>query len=235
MYGRRQAVGICIILNGRGGRVNRGRQLLSRWKSDGDFKTVTAASGALAATVLFALLNGYLGVRHASLWHGSICPFYIVLTLLRGRILAAERRITADKTPETGRRRAYIQGAALLLLLGLCLIVPAALPVKLQKPVELTLVPGIAVAAFTTWKVIMASVNLKRRNTSADPLVRLLRTVSFMDALVSILTLQNTLIMVSGRGDGLVLLPLTAVSSGAILAVILLLSVSALVHGIRDR
>lgn len=66
--------------------MSKGKQFLDRWKTDYDFKTVTGASGSLAMTVVFALYNGFLGVRHSSLRYGTICVYYIVLT---GLLLSA--------------------------------------------------------------------------------------------------------------------------------------------------
>ena len=90
-------------------------------------------------------------------------------------------------------------------------------------------------AAYTTYKVVMASVNLKKRKRSADNLVRLLRTISFIEALVSVLALQNTLIMVNMKGDGSEMLKLTAVTSAAIMLAVLALSVSAMIIGVSRR
>lgn len=60
-----------------------------------------------------------------------------------------------------------------------------------------------------------------------------LRTVNFIDALVAVLTLQNTLIMVEGTAaDGSAMLPLTAVSSGAIYAVIVAVTIRMLQKGL---
>ena len=89
----------------------------------------------------------------------------------------------------------------------------------------MTLIPAIAMAAYTVYKVVIGSLNLKRKNRSENLLVRFLRTINFMDALVSIVTLQNTLIMVNTSGDKRTMLPLTAVSSGLIWAAIVILSI----------
>ena len=96
----------------------------------------------------------------------------------------------------------------------------------------MTLIPAIAMAAYTTYKVIMASVNLKRRKRSSDRLVRLLRTINFIDALVSVLSLQNTLIMVNMKGDGSEMLTLSAITSAAIMLTVLALSIAAMIKGI---
>ncbi|MBE6989297.1 MAG: hypothetical protein E7426_00945 [Ruminococcaceae bacterium] len=206
---------------------------IDKWKSDYDFKTVIGAFGALPATVFYALYNGFLGIHHASLWHGTMCIYYILLAALRALIVAAERRYAARGTGDGGGRGVYITASALLLLLNLSLIVPISMLVRQQTPVDLTLIPAIAMAAYTTYKITMAAVHLRRRRTSADALVKLLRTIGFIDALVSVLTLQNTLIMVNARGDAHTLLPLTALTGGAIWLAALLLSVSALVRGVR--
>lgn len=211
--------------------MNRGKQYINRWKTDFDFKTVISASGSLAATAIFAFYNGFLGIRHASLWYGTICVYYLILVILRGIIITAEKKTLRDKR-EDRRSKVYITVSALLLILNLSLIIPISLMVVQQKPVNLTLIPAIAMAAYTTYKIIMASVNLKRRKRSSDSLVRLLRTISFIDALVSILTLQNTLIMVNSNGEDTGLLPLTAATSAAVFLAVMLLSVAAIIKGI---
>lgn len=72
-----------------------------------------------------------------------------------------------------------------------------------------------------------ASVRLARRKRAAGRLTALLRTIGFIDALVSLLTLQNTLIMVQTGGGDPGMLPFTAVSSFAVFLAVLLVSVSA--------
>ena len=87
-------------------------------------------------------------------------------------------------------------------------------------------------AAYTTYKVIMASVNLKRRKRSSNRLIRLLRTISFVDALVSILSLQNTLIMVNMKNESTEMLTLSAITSAAIMLAVLAISIAAMGNGI---
>ncbi len=209
------------------------KRFLRRWRTEYDFKTFLNASGSLAVTVAFALYNGFLGITHRSLWYGTICIYYIVLVLLRGIIIAAERKTSRSKSPETARNRICVASSFLLLFLNICLVVPAAIMVRQQKPVNMTLIPAIAMAAYTTYKITMASVNLRKRKASTNSLVWLLRTISFIDALVSILTLQNTLIMVNSEGSDPDMLPLTALTSAAVWVAVLLLSFHAIVRAIR--
>ena len=112
--------------------------------------------------------------------------------MLRGLIILYERKRHA----RANRKKIHLIASIVLFILNIALILPLAIMVVRQKPVNLTLIPAIAMAAYTTYKVIMASINLKRRKKTSNILVKLLRSISFIDALVSVITLQNTLIMV---------------------------------------
>ena len=208
------------------------KQFFDRWKTDYDFRTVAGAFGSLFVTAVFALYNGFLGVSHASLWHGTICVYYLVLVILRGVVIAARERTARKSDPSRYQSRVYFASATLLLFLNLCLVVPVSLMVVRQKPVTLSLIPAIAMAAYTTYKVATASVNLKRRSRSADRLVRMLRTISFIDALVSILSLQNTLIMVNMKGESPEMLTLSAITSAVVMLAVLAVSIAAARKGV---
>ena len=209
------------------------KQFVTRWKTEYDFKTYISAAVSLMVTLIFAFYNGFLGIHHNSLWYGAICVYYIMLTLLRGLIITAAKRIFQRKSQKNARNNTSLVISFLLLILNISLIVPISIMVKQQKPVSLTLIPAIAMGAYTTYQVIMASVNLRRRKATSDSLVWLLRTISFIDALVSILTLQNTLIMVNSNGKDLGMLPLTAISSAFIWVAALLLSLNAIIKEIK--
>lgn len=212
--------------------MNQMKQLFDRWKTEYDFRTIVGAYSSFFVTAIFALYNGFLGVSHASLWHGTICVYYLVLVILRVVVIAAWKRTARKSDPLRFQSRVYFASAALLLFLNLCLVVPVSLMVVRQRPVTLSLIPAIAMAAYTTYKVAMASVNLKKRTRSADSLVRLLRTISFIDALVSILSLQNTLIMVNMKGESSEMLTLSATTSAGVMLAVLAISIAAMRKGV---
>ena len=136
------------------------------------------------------------------------------------------------------RRRVYLLCCAILLLLDLALVVPVSLMALQKTPVNMGLIPGIAMAAYTTWKVAAASVHLRlqARRSEGNMLISELRAISFIDALVSVLTLQNTLIMINrSDSDPGRMMVLTAVTSAVIYAAILLISVLLLIRGLREN
>ena len=142
--------------------MNSIKQFYGRWKTDYDFKTVTASFSSLAVTVVFALYNGFLGVYHFSLWHGTICAYYLILSILRGYIVLSDKRIAGRDCEAQARKKVYFVSAGLLFILNASLVIPVSLLVMLQKPVDMSLIPAIAMAAYTTYKIVMASVNLKK-------------------------------------------------------------------------
>ncbi len=208
------------------------KALFEQWKTDFEFKTIVAAFGALPVTFLFACYNGFLGIYHRSLWYGAICIYYLILLLLRGSIVATEGRIALKPELASKRNLLCVVMSFWLLVLNLSLITPVTLMVEEQSPVSMSLIPAIAMAAYTFYKITMATINLIKRKQTANNLVRILRTIGFIDALVSILTLQNTLIMVNSTEKDGDLFTLTAVSSGIIFAVIMILCGGNLVKSI---
>lgn len=168
--------------------------------------------GSLVTTAAFALYNGALGVAHASLWHGSICLYYGLLAALRGILLMAERR---EGEISGGRRRGIFYGTwGLTLVMNAALTVPAALMVLSRRPVSMGLIPAIASATYTTYKVTAAIAGLRKKNWSV--FARELGILRFDDALASVLVLQNTLITVMESEVSGDMFYLSAITSGGI-------------------
>lgn len=218
---------------------DRAARLLRMWREDYIVQTFLSAAASLGVTALFALYHGYLGLYYASVWHGSIGVFYFLLMVIRGTVLLTEKR--NQTRPASGqdrcRRRAFLISSFLLLVMDVALIWPIAMMVVLDKPVSMGLTPAIAMAAYTTWKITMASIHMGRqwRRTGGNILVAELRTVNFIDALVAILTLQNTLIMVNRTAaDENSMLPVSAASSAIIYVSIVFITVGMLRKGLRQ-
>lgn len=216
---------------------NNTNNFLEKWKKDYAFKTVTSSVFSFAVTVLFAFYNGFLGIRLSSVWHGSICVYYILLILIRGAILFTEKKNTSKSEQEKSyhRQKTAVISSIILLVLNLALIIPISLMVTLKKPVNMGTIPSIAFAAYTTYKITMASVHIKKqkRRSHKNILIAELRAINFIDAMVSVITLQNTLITVNQSENSNDMLILSAVSSAVIYAVIMITSVFLTVKAIK--
>lgn len=172
-----------------------------------------------ASTVAFALYNGALGAVYASPWHGSICAYYLLLSGARGLLLWGRRRERLGETDGAGLKRGYFYAAGgLILVMDLALTAPVALLVLDQRASSMGMIPAITSATYTTYKVTAAAVGLKR--TPKDPFLRGLSALRFTDALVSVLVLQNTLLLAVDGGITGDMRLLCMVSSAALFAVI---------------
>ena len=212
---------------------------LRTWRKDYTCQTLMSAALSFGCTVLFALYNGYLWFHYGSAWHGSIGISYLLLMVIRGSVLLTEKRNQTRLETEQNRcrRRIFFISSVLLLVMDLALILPISMMAVLDKPVSMGLIPAIAMAVYTVWKITLASIHIgrQRRRSSGNILVAELRTVNFIDALVAILTLQNTLIMVKRTtADENTMLPVSAASSAVIYAVIVVISVRMLWKGLRQ-
>ncbi len=202
------------------------KQIAERRKKDYNFKTLTNAAASFFVTALFALYNGFLGIYYSSVWNGCICVYYILLAVTRGMIPITEKKnLSRAEKADAYRKRTFKIISVVILMMNLALVIPISLMVLNSRPVNMGLIPAIAMAAYTTYKVVIASINIKRMKRSSNILVRELRTINFIDALVSVLTLQNTLIIVNRTEESGDMFVLTAVSSAVIYLVILALSV----------
>jgi len=202
--------------------------LFRRYRQDGRFRALVGTTGSLVASTAFALYNGIAGLVYRAPWNGSICVYYLLLAGIRGYLLANQCRLAGlprSIARRQGQRTCHTAAGALLIL-NLALIAPIALIVRMERPVNMGLIPAIATAAYATWKVTRALIRYRRRSHGADRFTAQLRTVGLVDALVSVLTLQNTLIMVKDEGGGRSMLTLAALSSAVIFICIVAISVA---------
>ena len=200
--------------------------LKKKWNEDHNFKALVSSMTSLCITTIFAFYNGFLGSTLSSIWHGSICLFYLLLVAIRGSILFTEYKIKTKNEEEKRyrRQRTFYVTSALLFLLNISLILPISLMVLLKRPIDMGSIPAISMATYTTYKIIMAIIHMRDHETHI--LIYELRTIDLIDALVSILTLQNTLIMVNSvANERSNMLALCAVSSAMIYALIVLLTI----------
>ena len=210
----------------------RSNGLLNRWRKARPFFARVGAVGSFAVTVVFALYNGGLGIWNASLWHGSICVYYILLSLLRGILLAVERKAgkATLEIAEHHRRKGFYATSGIVLVMNAALLTPVSLMVLDQRPIQTGLTPAIASAAYTTYKISTAAVKWKRTNgTILDRELSMLRLV---DALASILVLQNTVIIAVDGGISPGMFQLVVISSAGIFLLIFAVSVAWFVRNI---
>lgn len=197
--------------------------LISDWQNNYETKTFINSTFSFLITFLFAIYNGFLGLYYGAVWNGSICFYYLFLVVIRGIIIISERKYRKSKDKRF-RKKVHLSTSIILLFMNLSLVAPIILMVLNKKEVSMSMIPAIAVAFYTTIKVVNASVNLKKTKKVSNKLVVELRYINFIEALVSILTLQNTLIAVKGDSGKSEMIILSTISSIGILIFIIIIT-----------
>ena len=198
------------------------REIAEKYRTDFDFRTLLGAAGAFFLTAIFACYNGFLGLYYHSLWNSSICVYYILLASIRAFIVLFERKARGPRgfSLESVKKTRKIT-SVILCMISLSLVVPVLLMLSHKRPVEMSFVPPVVIGAYTVYKIILASVNLKNKKKTEDPFVKKLRDINFIDALISILAFQNTLIIVNHKAGDNTALIFSVVSSFAVLVTIM--------------
>lgn len=203
--------------------------LIRRWINDFKFRTILSSILSFGITVLFAGFNGFIGVKYGAVWNKCICLYYCLLAMLRGLITSGALRY--DESDIANRNRIQMIASVLLVFLNFSLLIPIILMVLNRKNVNMTMLPAISMAVYTIYKVVMASINLRKARHTGDHLVELLRNINFIDAVISILTIQNTLLVVKSPADRKDMTILAAISSAVGISVIILITVRNIVKG----
>lgn len=86
------------------------------------------------------------------------------------------------------------------------------------------MIPAISMAAYTTYRMTMSIIHYLKSKRNENRFIRVIRTINLQDTLVSVLTLQNALIIANGD-DMASMMRLTMWTSAGIWGVILFFTV----------
>ena len=169
------------------------------------FRTVMEACLSLLGNLTYAVFNGVVAILSRSVWYGALGTYYILLTLLRSRLLLHHRRLAKGSLEdEAARRRSeisrYRMSGAVLVAMPLCLSAAIVQMIVADKGYAYGEITIYVVAAYTFFKITRGIMNAVKARKSDDLTVKALRSVSLADAMVSILALQTAMFAAFGGG-----------------------------------
>ena len=190
------------------------------------FKEPITTIYSLLITISFALYNAYLGIRFADAFAISISIYYLLLIWIKTASLIVEKRIKNQSEDDKNRvrKKNYKISSVIVFVIDLCLIAPIILMVTQPKEVKYGIIPAIVMATYTTYKIVMSIINYKRSKKSKNLTSILFKEINIIGTIVSVLSLQHTLIMVNG-GMTKSMQTLSFVTSLGFIAVIIMFSV----------
>lgn len=218
---------------------NKIKEYYVRLKENYILRTLVFASFSFFVTIGFCLFNLFIGIRDQIAWNISIGVYYLLLVVIK--ILVGYHEIKWKKQhlnelqKEEKRETIYLTQSILLLIIDLALITPITLMMLQEKEIHYSSIAAITIATYTVYKIVMASINFYKTRKLNHLSVKIVRNINFVDALVSILTLQYTLIMTFGTGmdDGLKVV--CSLSSFAIWGALITISIFSLIQSIKGK
>lgn len=214
-------------------------KFLKRIKSDYTFRTFVFSAFSFLVTVAFTGYNVFLAVVYRSAWNIGIAIYYALLLCVRAYVIFFEyefnKKNIDDRAKENARKQLYLVQSILLLVMDIALIAPISIMVMQQKDINYSEIPALTIAAYTTYKITAASINIVKTRKGKHLSVKILRNVNFVDALVSVLSLQYTLIMTFGGGIDGKMRTLCAISTFFIWMFIIFISVLSFIHAVKSK
>ena len=194
------------------------KEIVKKLKNDYDKRTVIFAFLSVLVIICFTVYNGILGFLYDSIWHICIFVYYMFLLLIKGLLVFG---ILHKKIRNNQLIVVYIT-FIMLIILTIAMIAPAFLLVLDKRTYNLGLIPSIASAAYTTYSTAMSIVNMKKAKNTDSPIIKQIRLVNIVNTLMSILVLQNTLILANGGYTGDMKKFSMATSVGIIILIIII-------------
>jgi hypothetical protein len=199
------------------------KDFLKIWRTDYHFQTFASSAISSIIGIAFTVYNGFLGIYYQSIWNGTICVYYILLATLRGIIVNTQRGRYAEN--DKSERIVHYVTHCMMLVMNASLIVPILAMIKGDRKYNWGLIPAIAIATYTFYRIVMAIIHYVKSRKNDNSLVRQLRTFNLIDSLVALLTLQNTMIIANEGKIAGGMKCLSIISSAIIWLLIVVMSV----------
>ncbi|MBO5501155.1 MAG: hypothetical protein J6A48_03950 [Clostridia bacterium] len=167
--------------------------MVQRYRSDAVYRASLSLYIGLGINLFNAAFQGIMVIAQRSLWFGALAGYYLLLTLMRGLLsrYAWKNCVGSDLRREWQR---YLACGITLLFLNLALSTVVALVVRRGSGFSY---PGITVyvmALYAFYAIIHGIWNLCRLKHQHSPVLRASIMVSFVKALVSMLSLETAML-----------------------------------------
>lgn len=147
---------------------------------------------SLVINFVYAAANCAIGCFVHSWWFITVGAYYTILAVSRFCVLKIKRRANGKSEDELFAKRVT---GILLVVLSFCLIGVNVLSAVEKRGTVYREIVMIAVATYTFTKITIAVIGVIKAKKESSPAVKTLRNISFSDAVVSVYTLQRSMLV----------------------------------------
>lgn len=154
--------------------------------------TMQMAQMSLALNMLYALYNVGLGVFGGSWWYLTLAAYYVVLSVMRFCVV-----LTSRKKVKNGVSDEFVMRFTgfMFMFLSVVLAGTTYLSMRSDQGIRYHEIVMITIALYSFIKITYAIVRLVQSKKENSVSLKTLRNISFADALVSIFSLQRSMLV----------------------------------------
>ncbi len=152
-------------------------------------KTLNNRTLQLVINIAFAMYNFVLGIASYSFWFITVGAYYIILSIMRFLIVS-----TASKNQED---EAFVMKFSGVMILVLSFVLSGIVYMTVKYDVTVTYheIAMITIAAYAFTKLTLAIIGFVKSKKNHLPYIRTVRSINLSDAVVSIYSLQRSMVV----------------------------------------
>jgi hypothetical protein len=170
-----------------------------RWFEDTRLRINVSLYGSLVWNALYGIFQLWLGFYHNTFWFYSLGAYYVCLALMRFFLAKHTSKYEPGEKMYTELLK-YRNCGWVFLLMNLALSLIVFFMVYFNRTFEHHMITTIAMAAYTFTTFTYAIVNVVKYRKYNSPVFSASKAISFTAALVSMLTLESTMLTTFSDG-----------------------------------
>ncbi len=170
-----------------------------KWREDARLRVNVSLYGSLAWNALYGIFQLWLGFYHRTFWFCSLGAYYICLGVMRFFLARHTTRYKPGERMQAELEK-YRACGIVFLLMNLALTLIIFFMVYFGRTFEHHMITAIAMAAYTFTTLSAAIVNVIKYRKYNSPVFSASKAISLAAALVSMLTLEATMLTTFGDG-----------------------------------
>jgi len=168
-----------------------------KWQDDTRLRVNVSLYGSLAWNALYGIFQLWLGFYHHTFWFYSLGAYYICLAVMRFFLVRHTSKYAPGERMQTELKK-YRACGVVFLVMNLALALIIFFMVYFNRSFEHHMITAIAMAAYTFTAFTVAIVNMVKYRKYNSPVFSASKAISLAAALVSMLTLESTMLTTFG-------------------------------------
>lgn len=171
----------------------------NRYMTDAAFKVQLSLFGSLAINLVYSAFKLFSGIFYSSLWIGAIAIYYILLSLIRFLLLNHMGRKKNSGMIE--EYKSYRLTAILMMLINLTLSGIVLNMIVKNEAIAYSDIYVITSATYTFYVLTVSVIDIVKYRKYKSPVMSASKAIRFAQALVSILSLEASMLVQFGDDE----------------------------------